>query len=90
MESNKLTAEEFAHKNLGKSFKIFDGNCIIPSGTEAMIVGYNSSNKLIICSITGCTGWRYFDEDDILLVHSPLSYSYFYISSRELINRNLL
>lgn len=44
MESNKLTVEEFARKNIGKSFKTFD-------------------------------------EDDILLVHSPLNYSYFLYGS---------
>lgn len=67
MESNKLTVEEFARKNIGKSFK-----------------------QLLICSVTECGGWRRFDEDDILLVHSPLSYSYFYIAHTELIAKNLL
>ena len=63
MESNKLTVEEFARKNIGKSFKTFDKDYIIPFE---------------------------FDEDDILLVHSPLSYSYFYIAHTELISKNLL
>ena len=30
MESNKLTVEEFARKNIGKSFKTFDKDYIIP------------------------------------------------------------
>ena len=42
MESNKLTVEEFARNNLGKSFKTFDKDYIIPFETEAMIVGYSS------------------------------------------------
>lgn len=29
MESNKLTVEEFARKNIGKSFKTFDKDYII-------------------------------------------------------------
>lgn len=33
MESNKLTVEEFARKNIGKSFKTFD-NFIICSSTK--------------------------------------------------------
>jgi hypothetical protein len=44
MESNKLTVEEFARKNIGKSFKTFDKDYIIPFETEAMIVGYSSFN----------------------------------------------
>lgn len=90
MESNKLTVEEFARKNIGKSFKTFDKDYIIPFKTEAMIVGYSSFKQLLICSVTECGGWRRFDEDDILLVHSPLSYSYFYMAHTELIARNLL
>lgn len=43
MESNKLTVEEFARNNLGKSFKTFDKDYIIPFETEAMIVGYSYS-----------------------------------------------
>lgn len=90
MESNKLTVEEFARNNLGKSFKTFDKDYIIPFETEAMIVGYSSFKQLLICSVTEYGGWRRFDEDDILLVHSPLSYSYFYIAHTELIAKNLL
>lgn len=89
MESNKLTVEEFARNNLGKSFKTFDKD-YISFETEAMIVGYSSLKQLLICSITECGGWRRFDKDDILLVHSPLSYSYFYMVHTELIARNLL
>lgn len=89
MESNKLTVEEFARNNLGKSFKTSDKD-YIPFETEAMIVGYSSLKQLLICSVTECSGWRRFDEDDILLVHSPLSYSYFYMVHTELIARNLL
>lgn len=89
MESNKLTVEEFARNNLGKSFKTFDKD-YIPFETEAMIVGYSSLKQLLICSVTECDGWRRLDEDDILLVHSPLSYSYFYMVHTELIARNLL
>lgn len=76
MESNKLTVEEFARNNLGKSFKTFDKDYIIPFETEAMIVGYSSFKQLLICSVTECGGWRRFDEDDILLVHSPLNVSF--------------
>ena len=90
MESNKLTVEEFARNNLGKSFKAFDKDYIIPFKTEAMIVGYSFLKQLLICSVTEFGGWRRFDEDDILLVHSPLNYSYFYITNIELIARNLL
>lgn len=90
MESNKLTVEEFARNNLGKSFKTSDKDYIIPFETEAMIVGYSSLKQLLICSVTECSGWRRLDEDDILLVHSPLSYSYFYMVHTELIARNLL
>lgn len=90
MESNKLTVEEFARKNIGKSFKTFDKDYIIPFKTEAMIVGYSSFKQLLICSVTECGGWRRFDEDDILLVHSPLSYSYFYIAHTELIAKNFM
>lgn len=90
MESNKLTVEEFARKNIGKSFKTFDKDYIIPFETEAMIVGYSSFKQLLICSVTECGGWRRFDEDDILLVHSPLSYSYFYIAHTELIAKNFM
>lgn len=57
---------------------------------EAMIVGYSSFKQLLICSVTECGGWRRFDEDDILLVHSPLNYSYFYMAHTELIAKNLL
>lgn len=89
MKSNKLTVEEFARKNIGKSFKTFNKDYIIPD-IEAMIVGYSSFKQLLICSVTEFCGWRHFDEDDILLVHSPLNYSYFYISHAELITRNLL
>lgn len=90
MESNKLTVEEFARNNLGKSFKTFDKDYIIPFETEAMIVGYSSFKQFLICSVTEFSGWRHFDEDDILLVHSPLNYSYFYMTHTELIARNLL
>lgn len=98
MESNKLTVEEFARKNIGKSFKTFDKDYIIPIEIEAMIVGYSSFKQFLICSfkqflicsVTEFGGWRRFDEDDILLVHSPLNYSYFYITNIELIARNLL
>ena len=45
------------------------------------------SNKL---TVEEFGGWRRFDEDDILLVHSPLSYSYFYMAHTELIAKNLL
>lgn len=91
MESNKLTVEEFARNNLGKSFKTFDKDYIIPFETEAMIVGYSSLKQFLICSVTECGGgWRRLDEDDILLVHSPLSYRYFYMVHTELIARNLL
>lgn len=90
MESNKLTVEEFARKNIGKSFKIFDKDYIIPFEAEAMIVGYSSFKQLLICSVTEYSGWRRFDEDDILLVHSPLNYSYFYMTHTELIAKNLL
>lgn len=90
MESNKLTVEEFARKNIGKSFKTFDKDYIIPFETEAMIVGYSSFKQLLICSVTECGGWRRFDEDDILLVHSPLSYSYFYIAHTELIAKFIM
>ena len=90
MESNKLTVEEFARKNIGKSFKTFDKDYIVPFETEAMIVGYSSFKQLLICSVTEYGGWRRFDEDDILLVHSPLSYSYFYMVHTELIAKNLL
>ena len=90
MKSNKLTVEEFARKNIGKSFKTFDKDYIIPIEIEAMIVGYSSFKQFLICSVTEFGGWRRFDEDDILLVHSPLNYSYFYITNIELIARNLL
>ena len=90
MESNKLTVEEFARKNLGKSFKTFDKDYIIPFKAEAMIVGYSSFKQLLICSVTEFSGWRLFDEDDILLVHSPLNYTYFYMAHTELIAKNLL
>lgn len=91
MESNKLTVEEFARKNIGKSFKTFDKRLYYSFWkTEAMIVGYSSFKQLLICSVTECGGWRRFDEDDILLVHSPLNYSYFYIAHTELIAKNLL
>lgn len=90
MESNKLTVEEFARKNLGKSFKTFDKDYIIPFEAEAMIVGYNSFKQFLICFVTEFGGWRRFDEDDILLVHSPLNYSYFYMAHTELIAKNLL
>ena len=90
MESNKLTVEEFVRKNIGKSFKTFDKDYIIPIEIEAMIVGYSSFKQLLICSVTEFGGWRRFDEEDILLVHSPLNYSYFYMTHTELIARNLL
>ena len=61
MESNKLTVEEFARKNLGKSFITFNKNHInVPFGVEAMIVGYNHYLNLIICSMTECSGWHHF------------------------------
>lgn len=92
MESNKLTVEEFARKNLGKSFITFNKNCInVPFGVEAMIVGYNHYLNLIICSMTECSGWHHFwDEEEVFLLHSPLNYSYFYMDHHELIDRNLL
>lgn len=92
MESNKLTAEEFVRKNLGKSFITFNKNCInVPFGVEAMIVGYNHYFNLIICSMTEYSGWHHFwDEEEVFLVHSPLNYSYFYMDHHELIDRNLL
>lgn len=92
MESNKLTVEEFARKNLGKSFITFDkNNTNVPFGVEAMIVGYNHYLNLIICSMTECSGWhRFWDEEEVLLLHSPLNYSYFYMDHHELIDRNLL
>lgn len=77
-------------KNIGKSFKTFDKDYIIPFEAEAMIVGYSSFKQLLICSVTECGGWRRFDEDDILLVHSLLNYSYFYMAHTELIAKNLL
>lgn len=92
MESNKLTAEEFARKNLGKSFIIFNkSHTNVPFGVEAMIVGYNHYLNLIICSMTECFGWHHFwDKEEVLLLHSPLNYSYFYMDHHELIDRNLL
>ncbi len=92
MESNKLTVEEFARKNLGKSFITFDKNHTnVPFGVEAMIVGYNHYFDLIICSMTECSGWNHFwNEEEVLLLHSPLNYSYFYMDHHELIARNLL
>lgn len=58
MESNKLTVEEFARKNIGKSFKTFDKDYTISIEIEAMIVGYNSFKQLLICSVTEFGGWR--------------------------------
>lgn len=92
MESNKLTVEEFVRKNLGKSFITFDkDNIHVPVEVEAIIVGYNHHLNLVICSMTECTGWHHFwDEEEVLLLHSPLNYSYFYIDHRELIAKDLL
>lgn len=92
MESNKLTAEEFVRKNLGKSFITFDkNNSNVPVGVEAMIVGYNHYLNFVICSMTECSGWNHFwDEEEVLLIHSPLNYSYFYMAHTELIAKNLL
>lgn len=55
MESNKLTVEEFARKNIGKSFK-----------TEAMIVGYSSFKQLLICSVTECCGCFYIAHTELI------------------------
>lgn len=80
MESNKLTVEEFARKNIGKSFKTFDKDYIIPFETEAMIVGYSSFKQLLICSVTECGGWNELIDSDIILIQSPLNVSFFYIA----------
>lgn len=91
MESNKLTVEEFVRKNLGKSFITFDkNNSNVPVGVEAMIVGYNHYLNFVICSMTECTGWHHFWNEEEVFLHSPLNYSYFYVDHRELIDRNLL
>lgn len=82
MESNKLTVEEFARKNIGKSFKTFDKDYIIPFETEAMIVGYSSFKQLLICSVTECGGWTEMIDSDTILIQSPLNVSFFYITPK--------
>lgn len=83
MESNKLTVEEFARKNLGKSFITFDkNNANVPFGVEAMIVGYNKRFNFIICSCTKNDGWTEMIDSDTILIQSPLNVSFFYITLR--------
>lgn len=82
MESNKLTVEEFARKNIGKSFKTFDKDYIIPFETEAMIVGYSSFKQLLICSSTKNDGWTEMIDSDTILIQSPLNVSFFYITPK--------
>lgn len=83
MESNKLTVEEFARKNLGKSFITFDkNNANVPFGVEAMIVGYNTQFNFIICSCTKNDGWTEMIDSDTILIQSPLNVSFFYITPR--------
>lgn len=84
MKINKVSVEEFARNNIGKSFITFDKDYRIREGIEAMIVGYNSYHNFLICSIDELDGWRNLWENDILIIHSPLNISYYYMTVEEI------
>lgn len=76
--------EKFARKNLGKETEYKFGH--LKSG---MIVGYNVKGRAIIVSFTDNTSWSDLDEDDIILLRSPLNMSYEYVSFGDsLLKRN--
>lgn len=73
-----MDVKEFAIANLGKT--VSWGSAIIRSFPESMIVGYSELQEAIIVSFTCNMGWDYEEEDgDIILLHSPLNVSFWYI-----------
>lgn len=73
-----MDVKEFAIANLGKTVRW--QRFIIRPLPEGMIVGYNELQEAIIVSFTCNTGWDYEEEDgDIILLHSPLNVSFWYI-----------
>lgn len=81
---------QFVKENLGK--EIAFKNCDNPKGTatmKGMVVGYDSSQIEILVSYTNNVGWspvEIVNEDDIVLLHSPLNVSYGYVFSDNIIN----
>lgn len=81
---------QFVKENLGK--EIAFKNCDNPKGTatmKGMVVGYDSNRIGILVSYTGNVGWspaEIVNEDDIVLLHSPLNVSYGYIFPGDIID----
>lgn len=64
---------EFAKQNLGAEVILRSSNFII----NGIIVGHD--NECIILGFTNDRGWIKLNDDDIILVHSPIIRSYWYV-----------
>ena len=68
---------EFAKQNLGKKVIVDDPYFI------GIIIGYDEES-IIIGLIDHCAGWHDLDDNDIILVHSPIFESYWYVEQDEI------
>lgn len=70
-----MDIKQFCINNLGKEF-------MTVFGYKSMIVGYHidpiNNSKFLITSSTRKTGWTTLDNNDTILLHSPLNITYGY------------
>lgn len=74
-----MDVKEFAIANLGKTV-IWNYSSYYPY-SNGMIVGYSKLQEAVIVSFTNEDGWskEADEEEDIILLHSPLNVSLWYI-----------
>lgn len=74
-----MDVKEFAIANLGKTVRWKDD--VTYPLQEGMIIGYSMSGEAVIISFTDTTGWdkETCEEGDIIILHSPLNVSFWYI-----------
>lgn len=72
-----MKAKEFVMANLGKSLTFKS----VEEWNGGMIVGYCKDNDGIIISFTDLRGWGFncIEEEDVILLHSPLNVTLLYI-----------
>lgn len=70
VENTMSSSELFARENLGKRLEISPGQ-------EAIVVGFNNSEKSIIVAIPDC-GWTELSKGDILLIETEWN-TYLYV-----------
>lgn len=74
-----MDVKEYAIANLGKTVSWHEGD--LPPNKKAMIVGYCEFEEALIVSFTDDRGWGHNNRTNrnIILLHSPLNVSLWYI-----------